>query len=174
MTTEGTAGTRKVADCRRFPSESHCSLTIIGTEEEVLAAATAHAISWHKHDDTPELREEIRSILEDEQGNGTQGGWAQLMTMRVRPGNENAMQRIEAQWEEQIGRGTESGWVHSSLLRSVNDPTEWYTLVSFESEAKARANEKSAQHQALVDQFAPLIDGQPDYVDLTPVHDSAR
>ncbi|GAC1322441.1 MAG: hypothetical protein NVS2B16_07520 [Chloroflexota bacterium] len=61
-----TTATRKVADCRLFPSENHCSLTIAGTEDEVLAAATAHAISWHKHDDTPQLREEIRALLQDE------------------------------------------------------------------------------------------------------------
>lgn len=30
---------RVMADCRRFPSESNCSLTIIGEEEEVVQAA---------------------------------------------------------------------------------------------------------------------------------------
>jgi hypothetical protein len=31
--------TRKVADCRDFPSETGCTLTIAGTESEVLDAA---------------------------------------------------------------------------------------------------------------------------------------
>jgi len=44
---------RKVADCRLFPSEKNCTLTISGTEEEVLDAATQHAISAHGHEDTP-------------------------------------------------------------------------------------------------------------------------
>ena len=57
---------RKVADCRRFPSESNCSLTIAGEEEEVVRAASEHAVSVHGHEDTPELREEVRSMLEDE------------------------------------------------------------------------------------------------------------
>ena len=57
---------RKVADCRRFPSESNCSLTIAGEEEEVVRAASEHAISVHGHEDTPELRDEVRSMLEDE------------------------------------------------------------------------------------------------------------
>jgi hypothetical protein len=61
-----TTATRKVADCRLFPSESNCSLTIAGTEDEVLVAATQHAVSWHKHEDTPELREQIRAMLTDE------------------------------------------------------------------------------------------------------------
>lgn len=174
MTTDGTSGTRKVMDCRRFPSESNCSLVISGTEEEVLAAATAHAVSWHEHEDTPELRAEIRATLEDEHVAATQQQWAQLMKMHVLPGNEDAMRAIEAQWEEQIGRGTDSGWIGSSILRSVQNPSEWYSLVSFESEAKARANEKTAKHQAVVSQFEPLIDGPPEYVDLTPIADNKR
>lgn len=57
---------RKMADCRRFPSESNCSLTIIGEEEEVVRTAAEHAVSVHGHEDTPELREQVRSMLEDE------------------------------------------------------------------------------------------------------------
>jgi predicted small metal-binding protein len=57
---------RKVADCRRFPSESNCSLTISGEEEEVVRAASEHAVSVHGHEDTPELREQVRSMLEEE------------------------------------------------------------------------------------------------------------
>lgn len=57
---------RKVADCRLFPSESNCTLTITGTEDEVLEVAAWHAINTHGHEDTPELRVEIRKILKDE------------------------------------------------------------------------------------------------------------
>jgi predicted small metal-binding protein len=56
---------RKMIDCRKVPSDNNCSLTIAGTEDEVVAAATAHAISAHGHEDAPELREMIRSGLED-------------------------------------------------------------------------------------------------------------
>ncbi|MER7661434.1 DUF1059 domain-containing protein [Streptomyces sp. NPDC096193] len=58
--------TRKVADCRKMPSESGCSLTISGEEEEVVRAASEHAISVHGHADNPELRDEVRGSLEDE------------------------------------------------------------------------------------------------------------
>ena len=57
---------RVIADCRRFPSESNCSLTIIGEEGEVVRAAAEHAQSVHQHEDTPELREQIRGMLEPE------------------------------------------------------------------------------------------------------------
>jgi hypothetical protein len=55
-----------MADCRRFPSESNCSLTIIGDEEEVIQAAAEHAVSVHSHEDTPEFREQLRGMLEPE------------------------------------------------------------------------------------------------------------
>ena len=57
---------RKVADCREFPSESGCTLTISGEEEEVVRAASEHAVSVHGHQDTPELRNQIRAMLKDE------------------------------------------------------------------------------------------------------------
>lgn len=56
---------RKMVDCRKVPSEIDCTLTIAGREDEVLDAAAAHAVSKHGHEDTPELREMIRSGLED-------------------------------------------------------------------------------------------------------------
>ncbi len=55
---------RMMVDCRKMPSESNCSLTIAGREEEVLDAATAHAVAVHGHENTPELREQIRMGLE--------------------------------------------------------------------------------------------------------------
>jgi hypothetical protein len=57
---------RKMADCRRFESDSKCTLTIIGEEDEVVDAAAAHAVAVHGHSEGPELREQIRSILETE------------------------------------------------------------------------------------------------------------
>jgi predicted small metal-binding protein len=57
---------RKSIDCRYYPSEKNCSLKISGAEEEVLDAATQHAASAHGHKNTPELREQIKSMLKDE------------------------------------------------------------------------------------------------------------
>jgi hypothetical protein len=61
-----THASRKSIDCRLYPSEQGCSLKISGTEAEVLDAATAHAIAAHGHEDTPELRNELRSLLKTE------------------------------------------------------------------------------------------------------------
>jgi hypothetical protein len=57
---------RKFIDCREYPSEKNCSLRISGTENEVLDAAVQHAVSVHGHENSPELREEIRTLLRDE------------------------------------------------------------------------------------------------------------
>jgi predicted small metal-binding protein len=56
---------RKSIDCRDYPSDKNCSLKISGTEEEVLDAAVQHGASVHGHENTPELREQIRSMLKD-------------------------------------------------------------------------------------------------------------
>ena len=55
---------RVMADCRRFESDTGCSLTIIGEEQEVVEAAAQHAVAVHGHADSPELREQLRGTLE--------------------------------------------------------------------------------------------------------------
>jgi predicted small metal-binding protein len=55
---------RKMIDCRKVPSDNNCTLTIAGTEDEVLDAAAAHAVAKHGHEDNPELREMLRGGLE--------------------------------------------------------------------------------------------------------------
>jgi hypothetical protein len=57
---------RTIADCRRFESDANCSLTIIGEEDEVVDAAVHHAVAVHGHDNTPELRSQVRAMLEPE------------------------------------------------------------------------------------------------------------
>jgi hypothetical protein len=57
---------RVMADCRRFESDRNCQLTIIGPADDVVDAAVQHAIASHGDEDTPELREGIRSLLDPE------------------------------------------------------------------------------------------------------------
>ena len=57
---------RKFIDCREFPSEMNCSVAIMAdTEGELLEAAVQHAVAVHGHQDTPELRDQIRSAIKD-------------------------------------------------------------------------------------------------------------
>jgi Protein of unknown function (DUF1059) len=59
---------RKIMDCRNFRSAINCSIAISGTEEEVLDLAVLHAVTVHGHQQTAELREQIRGMLKDEPG----------------------------------------------------------------------------------------------------------
>jgi predicted small metal-binding protein len=58
--------TRKVADCREFPNEVGCTLTISGEEEEVVDAAARHAVAVHGHEDGEDLRSFLRKNLKDQ------------------------------------------------------------------------------------------------------------
>ena len=47
-------------------SDSACQLTIIGPQDDVVAAAAQHAAASHGHEDTQELRDRKRGMLEPE------------------------------------------------------------------------------------------------------------
>jgi predicted small metal-binding protein len=57
---------RKYIDCREMPSDNGCDLAMAGSDEHVLNAAVIHAVTAHGHEDTPELRDQIRGILKEE------------------------------------------------------------------------------------------------------------
>ena len=67
MSATPTPARRKSIDCREFPSDRNCTLRISGTEDEVLEIAVQHASVSHGHENTPELREEIRKLLKDDE-----------------------------------------------------------------------------------------------------------
>jgi predicted small metal-binding protein len=57
---------RKFVDCRQIPSDVKCTLALVAdTEDEVLEAAVLHAVTVHHHQDTPELREQLRGVIKD-------------------------------------------------------------------------------------------------------------
>lgn len=57
---------RKYIDCREFPSEMHCTLALSAdSEPELLEAAVQHAVAVHRHQDTSELREQIKGAIKD-------------------------------------------------------------------------------------------------------------
>jgi len=62
----GVLGPRRLrVSCLDYPSEKGCTLTLIGTEEEVLALALWHAVTAHGHEDTPGSREKLRLTLRE-------------------------------------------------------------------------------------------------------------
>ncbi|MEO8509297.1 MAG: DUF1059 domain-containing protein [Betaproteobacteria bacterium] len=57
---------RKYIDCREFPSEKNCTVAIAAdSEEELLGAAVQHAVAVHGHNDSPELRNQLRGIFKE-------------------------------------------------------------------------------------------------------------
>ena len=57
---------RYYVDCREMPSENNCDLAMAGSQDHLIQAAAIHAITAHRHEDTPELREEIRQAIKEE------------------------------------------------------------------------------------------------------------
>lgn len=57
---------RRSIDCRDYPDDTGCTLYLAGEEDHVLRAAAEHAASVHGKEDTPEFREQLRSMLKDE------------------------------------------------------------------------------------------------------------
>ena len=57
---------RKYIDGRLFPSDSKCSIAISAdTVEELVEAAAQHAVAVHKHEDSPQLRQQIRASVKE-------------------------------------------------------------------------------------------------------------
>ena len=99
--------------------------------------------------------------------------WAQLITMRLKPGKDGDLSTLFDQLHEAEQPG--SGLVRSLAMRDQNDPSRVYTLVLFESEEKARAREGDRRRQegltAARATMAELFEGSPEFVDLTVVND---
>jgi len=66
LSMEGNIMTRKYIDCREFPSDMNCSVAISAdNDQELMEAAVQHAVAVHKHEDTPELRQQIKQLFKE-------------------------------------------------------------------------------------------------------------
>jgi predicted small metal-binding protein len=55
---------RLYVDCRNYPSEMNCTVSIAADKsQELLEAAVQHAVAVHGHKDTPELRQQIGAMF---------------------------------------------------------------------------------------------------------------
>jgi predicted small metal-binding protein len=55
---------RKYIDCRDYPSEMNCTVALCAdSDDELLEAAVQHAVSVHKHKDSPEFRQQLRGLF---------------------------------------------------------------------------------------------------------------
>ena len=57
---------RRFIDCREVPSEMSCTIAISAdSDDELLEAAVQHVVAGHGHDDSPELREQLREHVHE-------------------------------------------------------------------------------------------------------------
>jgi len=97
--------------------------------------------------------------------------WAQLIRARLKPGNEDGLERAYQQLQavEQPG----SGLVRSTAMRDQKDPSSVYMLVVFESEEKARARERDPRREEGLREvratMAEIFEGPLEFTDLTVV-----
>ena len=95
--------------------------------------------------------------------------WAQLITMRLKPGREADVKGLMEQL--QAAEQPDSGLLRTTTMRDINDPSLVYTLVVFENEGKARARENDPRRhealQAVRATMAEMFEGAPQFVDLT-------
>lgn len=57
---------RKYIDCREFPSETKCTVTIAADSiPELMEVAVQHAIAVHGHQDTPEFRQQLKEAVRE-------------------------------------------------------------------------------------------------------------
>lgn len=99
--------------------------------------------------------------------------WAQMITTRLKPGQENDLPKLVAQLQaaEQPG----SGLVHSTATRDATDPDRVIMFVVFESEEKARERENDPRRreglEAARATMADIFEGAPEFTDLMVVED---
>ncbi len=97
--------------------------------------------------------------------------WAQLMRWQLKPGKDTAGLREQLQAVEQPG----SGLLRTMIMQDQKDPDQFYTLVVFESEEKARARERDPRRQeglqALRAMLADRLAGPPEFTDLAVVEE---
>jgi hypothetical protein len=95
--------------------------------------------------------------------------WAQLIQMRLKPGEDTSELIKQIRAAEQPG----SGLVRSLFMRDQADPSRILTLVVFESEEKARAREqdprRAEQLAAARTIMADIFEGPPEFTDLEVV-----
>lgn len=97
--------------------------------------------------------------------------WAQIIKARLKPNSEAEMKQL---MDEIEGETPQSPFVGSIALENQNNPGEYYTVVLFESEEAARANENTPEQQARVQKIQALYEGQPEFVDCRVVHETRR
>ena len=103
--------------------------------------------------------------------------WAQLTKMRLKTEKEQDISGLFKQHLEEIQayEQADSGLLRTMAMQDQNDPSQFYVLIVFESEEKARAREQDPLRQEGLKPaqaaLAEMLDGPREFVELTVVSD---
>ena len=155
---------RMMIDCGSVPSESGCTLRISGEEDEVMRAATAHAVDAHGHTDGEELQSALRASLVAETPALTLDEGAFVQVIEFRTGRLDEFQAIEDRWADEIGSDRTARWAVTGADR--NTPDRYLQLVAFPDYESAMANSKSPVTSRFAEQLRAVCDGDAAFHDL--------
>lgn len=99
--------------------------------------------------------------------------WAQIIKSRAKPGKEAEIRNLPQEFQTQ---DPDSAMPMTEIFTCTNqnDPSEYYTFVVFESEAKARENEGTSGQMAQVKRMRELYEGEPEFVGLNVEYHRSR
>jgi uncharacterized protein (DUF1330 family) len=158
--------TRYFIDCREMPSESNCTLTISGEPEEVLRAATQHAVDVHGHADSAELRAGIQAQMKETGGAPTTPG-AFVQVIEYRTDQPDEYQLAVDKWRERMGGRTTVRWAMTG--EEHNDPGHFMEIVEFPNYEQAMRNSRDPETSELADRLRSLSTGKVVFHDLDVV-----
>ena len=157
--------TRMMLDCREVPSESDCSLTLVGEVDEVLEAGAAHAVAVHGHTDGEDLRAGLRAALRDAPQATGPGAFVQIIEFSTRSYDE--MNALIDGWKAEIGADRAAGWMVMGRDRDRADT--YLEVVAFPSVEAAQRNSDHPVTTAFAEKMRALCDGPLTFRDLEVV-----
>lgn len=152
----------KIMDCSKVPSESGCTLRLAGTESEVLVAAVSHAVAVHGHEDTPELRTQLRGLLEDVPAPGF------VQVIELQTDDLDGILALEQEWTAATEGARTT--IRSVLGADREDPGRYLVVVDFPSADAAAANDVLPATNHFAEQVGKLVTAPPTFRNLDVVH----
>ena len=157
---------RKTIDCRLMPSESNCTVFASGEEDEVLELAVQHAVAVHGHTDTPELRNELRAAMRDEEALQLErGAFIQLIEFHAK--DLDRFRALEEEWRERMGRETTARWM---TVTADHDRADTYVqVVAFPDYASAMRNSEHPVTTEISKKMQEVTEGEAHFRNLDVV-----
>jgi hypothetical protein len=150
-------------DCRSMPSESNCTVTISGEEDEVLSLAAAHAVTTHGHTDDAQLRDGLRAAMRDEGELPLEEG-AFLQLIEFRTHDLDRYRALAEEWRDRIGRDATARW--SVVAADRDRPDTYMELVAFPDFAAAMRNSEHPVTSEFAKKAQEATDGEAGFRNL--------